>query len=101
MNHFTVSPAARQDLADIRDYLVQQASRKVAARVLRELREGMRRVAEMPGIGHLREDLGGGAMRFYRIYKYLIIYRSERQPIGVVRILHGARDVARILEGYR
>jgi toxin ParE1/3/4 len=92
-----VSPAARQDLADIRDFLVRRGNRRVAARVLRELRGAVARLAAAPGIGHVREDLAPKSIRFYRVYKYLIVYRAESRPLAVVRVLHGARDVRSIL----
>ena len=95
---FLISPAARADLLEIRDFLVEKGSRKVAARVLKELRDALGRVAAMPGAGHLRPDLASESLRFYRVYKYLIIYRSVSQPLQIVRVLHGARDVRCILE---
>lgn len=57
----------------------------------------MRRIGSLPGIGHLRLDLADEALRFFRVYKYLIIYRPETTPVQVVRVLHGARDVQAIL----
>jgi len=31
------------------------------------------------------------------VYSYLIVYRPESRPLEIVSILHGRRDVARIL----
>ena len=61
----------------------------------------MRRLAETPGLGHVREDLAAidPALRFWPVYSYLIVYRAETAPLEVVRVLHGARDVRRILDG--
>jgi plasmid stabilization system protein ParE len=98
VNHYLISPAAKLDLLDIRDYLAKHGSRNVAARVLRDLRDAIQNVTEMPGVGHLRPDLAGESLRFYRVYKYLIIYRTDTSPLQVVRVLHGARDVRSILE---
>jgi plasmid stabilization system protein ParE len=99
VSRYIISPAAQADLTEIRDYLRTQASPKVAARVLRDLRDGMARVAAAPGIGHHRHDLADEPLRFYAVYRYLIIYRPDRKPLDVVRVLHGARDVRSILEG--
>ena len=30
-------------------------------------------------------------------YSYLIVYRAERQPVAVVAVVHGRRDVQRLL----
>ena len=56
------------------------------------------RIATSPGIGHLREDLTVEAVRFWPVGRYLIVYRVEKKPPEIVRVLHGARDVAAILE---
>lgn len=97
MSRYILSPAARQDLADIRDYLVREADKRVATHVLESLRDGIRKIAAVPGIGHPRPDLGGPELRFLPVFKYLIIYRPDRHPLEIARILHGSRDVRRIL----
>jgi antitoxin ParD1/3/4/toxin ParE1/3/4 len=57
----------------------------------------MRRLAEMPEMGHLREDLAEEPLRFWPVYSYLIIYRPDRNPLEVVRVLSGYRDIADLL----
>jgi hypothetical protein len=49
----------------------------------------------MPGIGHLRVDLADRRHRFFLVYSYVIVYRSQTKPLQVV--LHAARDVQEIL----
>ena len=58
----------------------------------------MRRLAEFPRTGHFREDLADKSLRFWPVYSYLIVYRPESRPLQIIRVLHGARDVRRILE---
>ena len=95
--NYRSSKAAKADLYEIIEYLRTRGSRKVAARVLRELREAIQKICDNPGIGHRREDLTSQPVRFYRVYKYLIIYREQSNPLLIVRILHGARDVRSLL----
>jgi antitoxin ParD1/3/4/toxin ParE1/3/4 len=95
-NRFVLTAAARADLTEISDY-TRQESPAAARRVRDELREAMRRLAQMPGMGHLREDLADEPLRFWPVYSYLIIYRPETDPLEIVRVLHGARDVRAIL----
>ncbi len=96
MSRFLLSPEARDDLAEIADYIAQD-SPAAARRVIRELKAAMERLAQIPAIGHLREDLTDEPLRFWPVYSYLIIYRPEDKPLQVVRVLHGARDVQSIL----
>lgn len=58
-----------------------------------DLREAMRRLADFPGSGHLREDPTDEPVRFWCVYSYLIVYRSETKSLEVIRVIHGARDV--------
>lgn len=97
MSRYILSPEAREDLDEIADYIARD-SPKAARRVMEELKAAMVRLAQMPGIGHLREDLSDEPLRFWPVFSYLIIYRAERKPLQVVRVLHGARDVRSILE---
>jgi plasmid stabilization system protein ParE len=97
MSRFVLTPAARADLTEIFDYIAQD-SPDAAHRVLEELRAAMKKLARMPDMGHFRRDLASEPLRFWPVYSYLIIYRPEARPIQVVRVLHGARDVRRILE---
>jgi antitoxin ParD1/3/4/toxin ParE1/3/4 len=97
MARFVLTPAARADLAEISDY-ISKDNPDAANRVLDELRAAMRNLAEMPEMGHSRRDLASEPLRFWPVYSYLIIYRPEARPLQVVRVLHGSRDVHRILE---
>jgi len=38
------------------------------------------------------------AVKFFPVYSYLIVYRPETKPLQVVSILHGRRNVERILK---
>jgi plasmid stabilization system protein ParE len=37
-------------------------------------------------------------VKFFPVYSYLIIYRPQTNPLQVVSILHGRRDVVQILK---
>jgi plasmid stabilization system protein ParE len=93
---FVLTAAAEADLAEISDF-IRQDSPEAARRVRSELRTAMRRLAAMPGMGHIREDLAGESLRFWSVYAYLIIYRPDTDPL-LVRVLQGARDVRAILD---
>ena len=58
----------------------------------------MVRLAEMPGLGHERDDLADDVLRAWVVYSYLIIYRPDTTPLQIVRIISGYRDVAKMFE---
>lgn len=96
MTRFALTPAAKADLVELYD-LTEQDDPRAASRVLARLRTAMRRLARTPGLGHLREDLADEALRFWPVYSYLIVYRPETRPLQIIRVVHGARDVRRLL----
>jgi plasmid stabilization system protein ParE len=70
----------------------------VARYVLQEIAAAFRLLAAHPGIGHLRRDLTSFDVRFWSVFSYLIVYDPAAQPIAIVRVLHGSRDVRAILD---
>jgi antitoxin ParD1/3/4/toxin ParE1/3/4 len=60
--------------------------------------QGFFKLAEMPGAGHRRADLTDRPVLFYKIYSYLVIYTPETQPLQILGVLHGRRNVAHILK---
>lgn len=57
-----------------------------------------RLLAENPGIGHLREDILPRYLHFYYADPYMLIYLRDRDPIYIVAILHGARDIGPLMQ---
>ncbi|MBR0555357.1 type II toxin-antitoxin system RelE/ParE family toxin [Ciceribacter sp. L1K23] len=54
-----------------------------------------RRLAEMPGMGHLVEGRADGVRMFCKD-GYLIFYRVLFGDIEILRVIHGARDWGRL-----
>jgi plasmid stabilization system protein ParE len=96
MSRFVLTPAARGDLEEIVDFIAKD-SPDAAQRVRRELQDSMRKLARTPEMGHFRKDLCAEPLRFWQVYSYLIIYRSETRPLQILRVLRAARDVRTIL----
>ncbi len=91
-----------QDLVEHFAYIGRD-NLEAAQRFLASATEAFEQLAEMPGIGRRRAvrnpRLEG--LRSWRIQgfeKYLIFYRQRKDAIEIVRVLHGARDIAAILE---
>ena len=49
-------------------------------------------LAQMPGMGRKRDDLGKG-LRSFPVTKYLNFYRQAKDDIEIVRVLHGSRNI--------
>jgi plasmid stabilization system protein ParE len=96
MSEFVLTPAAEGDLLKILEYL-EGDNPSAILKVVDALDEAMQLLADNPGIGHLRRDLTDADVRFWSVFRYLVIYRPETTPLEIVRVLHGGRDVKRLL----
>jgi toxin ParE1/3/4 len=98
MNACQFSPEAEDDLLDIITYIA--ADNPAAARKLvSDIRIACSKLAEMPTLGHRREDLTSDPEVLFLCVRshYLVIYRKNTSPLQIARVLHGSRDVAKEL----
>ena len=102
-SRYVLAPHAAQDLVDIWLYIKQprQSSESSANRVESVIRNRIAFLSGSPGAGHWRKDLTDETVKFFPVYSYLIVYRPETKPLQVVSILHGRRDVGKVLEERR
>ena len=94
---YVLAPEAALDLAHIWRYIKRESSIEMADRVESAIREKIVFLSKNPGAGHWRKSLTGDPVKFFPVYSYLIVYRPDSRPLQVVAILHGRRDVERIL----
>jgi plasmid stabilization system protein ParE len=92
VKRFKLSPEAASDIREIWRYIAAD-SVKAARKVRLSLFDACQRLADNPGIGHVREDLTGQAVLFWPVGSYLIIYDPQSKPLSIVRVVHGARNV--------
>jgi toxin ParE1/3/4 len=92
------SELARRDLDGIADYVAQQSPNAALGLVIR-IEERCDRLAELPGMGGLRPDLGPG-FRGYTVprTKYIVVYRQTPDGIEILRVVHGARSLPELFE---
>ena len=93
---YRLSRDARTDLLQAWNYLAENVSFSVADKVLADIYAAMDKVAATPGLGHLRDDITTLPVKFYRVHRYLIVYKPSK-PVGIIRIIHSSRDVGAIL----
>lgn len=86
MNHFRVSPRAKQDLDEIWLYIAEDNVEE-ADKMMDAFHAKFRLLASQPILGKDREDLAP-ALRFFPVGKYLIFYRAEN-GVDIYRVLQG------------
>ena len=95
MRRLVIAPSAASDLNDIFDYIVRHRPAS-AAEMIARLESASRLLAERPGIGRSRPELGLG-IRTHAVERYLIVYRVATDRVVVIRFFHGARRPDRIV----
>lgn len=90
---FLLTPEAKDDLREIL-LDVAEDSPDAAERLRSEFYEGLTRLSRTTGIGHYHEELFDKRFRFWNFYSYVVCYVWESNPIQIVAIVHGARDLA-------
>lgn len=102
MNSLHISPEARNDLLQIRQYIGEELANKTAADAL--IKKVMKRIRSLSENAMLGASLSAkvGFATHYRYLvceNYLIFYYAEAQDVYIIRVLYGRRDYIRILFG--
>jgi plasmid stabilization system protein ParE len=97
VKRFDVTAGALADVLEIWDFIAED-NLEAADRVLDEFNQAFRKLTEVPGLGHLRQDLTKRNLFFWPVRSYLVIYQKT-DPLLVLAVLHGKRNVRKILKG--
>ena len=102
MKH-VIRPAAKDDILRQFRYYVLEDGPDAAMRFLDAVDQSIGAICAMPQIGapkHLRNPALSG-LRFWAVKDFedmLIFYIVQPEALRVVRVLHGKRDIRKILE---
>lgn len=97
---FQFTQQATEDL-DAIWWFIAEDNREAADRVESEIVATCRRLAKYPLTGTKRQDITPLKVRFWTVTKfpnYVIVYRPETAPLQVVAVMHGKRDLKKILK---
>jgi plasmid stabilization system protein ParE len=100
MSAYALTPLAKADIFDIWSYIAED-SEDAANRVEQAIYDACAFVSEGPMRGHSRRDLTPRALRFWTLTRYpncTVVYRPETAPLQVVAVLHGKRNIRRLLK---
>ena len=95
------SEEALEDVIKEARYLAKKGGIDLSDRFLEATKTGFKQLAEMPGMGALR-DYGNPALVGMRMWpvpgfrNYLIFYLRTEDGLEIQRVLHGAQDLPRI-----
>src|SRR6266404_5248875 len=99
MISYRFTPDAVADLFEIWSYIASD-NIEAADRVESAVYDACCFLALAPLSGQVRKHFTNHLVRFWTVQSfpnYIIVYRPETQPLQIIRILHGKRDIRRIL----
>ncbi|MEM7051875.1 MAG: type II toxin-antitoxin system RelE/ParE family toxin [Acidobacteriota bacterium] len=99
MKRYLLTETAEGELEEILFFIAERDGRGRAERVLVRLLDAFDHLTSSPGIGHRKRRLTGGTLRWWPVYRFLILYDPEAEPLTVMRILHSSRDLDQIFSG--
>lgn len=70
---------------------IAEDSPDAADRIVNEIFDRLRQLADVPGLGFRRPNYTSLPLRFIVIRDYLIAYAPDTSPLWVIAVLHGRR----------
>ena len=99
MSRYQFTPQAVDDLFEIWSYIARDSA-QAADRVEAAIHNARAFLAGGPLRGKTREEITRLPLRFWTVQafpNYIIVYNHQSDPLQIIRILHGSRDVLAIL----
>ena len=100
MSAYALTPLAKADVFQIWSHIAED-SESAADRVEQAIYDACAFVADAPLRGHSRPDLTTRSLRFWTLTRYpnyTIVYQADKTMLGVVAVLHGQRNIRRVLK---
>jgi toxin ParE1/3/4 len=89
---------AKDDLLGIWHAIASNRDERTADRFTAKILDKCQSHALFPESGRLRSELLPG-LRSFPVTPYIVFYRPAEDTILVLRVLHGHRDIKRIMKG--
>jgi len=100
MSAYALTPLAKGDIFHIWSKIAEN-SKAAADRVEQAIYDACAFVAEAPSRGRSRPDLTTRSLRFWTLIRYpnyTVVYGAEAVPLQVVAVVHGKRNIRRVLK---
>lgn len=94
---YRLSRTAEDELEEILFYVAEQSGVDRALRVHDRFLETFEQLADVPGSGSRRTEITGDRVRWWRVFDWIVLYDWESSPLTILRVVHGARDLDRLL----
>jgi plasmid stabilization system protein ParE len=99
MSAYVLTPLAKADIFDIWSFIAED-SEQAADRVEQAIFEACTFIAQDPMRGHSRPEFSSRLLRFWTLTRYpnyIMAYRPETTPLQIIAVIHGKRNIRRVL----
>jgi plasmid stabilization system protein ParE len=93
---YKLTVSAGFDLQEIWDFIARDSA-NAADRWIGRLYDAFEMLGQSPGIGHSREDLAAGPVRFWPVDRYLIVFRVQNDVVEILAVTQGSRNIPTLL----
>ena len=98
MSGYLLTPLAEADVFEIWAYFAEN-SQIIADRVEQAIYDACALLAQGPSRGHWRPDLTTRSLLDTKpVPNYTVVYRPETDPLQIIAVLHGKRNIRRTLK---
>lgn len=100
MSAFVLTPRARSDIFEIWSYIARN-NEQAADHLENAVFDACAFVAKNPLLGHARPGLTARNLRFWTLVRYpnyIVVFRPQTSLLEIIAVLHGKRDLSRILK---
>ena len=98
MTDYTLSEIAEAELDDILQSIAERDGVDRALHVHAKFVDAFESLATSPSIGVVKLHLTTTNVRWWPVFSYLVAYDAEAQPLAILRIIHGARDLPKLFQ---
>jgi toxin ParE1/3/4 len=94
---YQLTETAENELEEILSRIAEKDGERRALHVHGKFEKAFELLAFQPGSGTKRPKLTGERMRWWSVFKWIVIYDPDSSPISIMRVLYGGRELERIL----
>ena len=95
---YRLSQTALEELEEILLHVSERSGANRALHVHGRFVSAFELLAEVPTSGSKRTEITGERVRWWRVFDWIVLYAWETSPITILRVIHGARALDRILD---
>ncbi len=94
---YQLSETAEEELEVILDRIADKDGARRALHIHDKFVKAFELLAFQPGSGTTRPKLTGERVRWWPVFKWIVIYDPKSSPLSILRVLYGGRELDRIL----